>query len=286
MTRALAYANGAWEEVSGDPTVGPGREQAAPGNHDHYEARKAYARRAQDQFLGGGEIRWGIQNNLYWSERFICITTGQDPYTAVNGHYSIDMQTSGAITVVGGAPARNWQTYGIVLNTFETLWYILPFGSTNATLPGNYRLSGTSADFTPGPDWVIVATTDNEGIRICNGMRLSRYGNSTISPDTGWRAPTLLNGWVNYGDIWEPAGYRRMNGMVYLRGLIRAGTVQWNIPIFNLPYGFRPATDQHNPGAAYGQFAPLNISANGDVGQNSGSNGWLSLETSPFPAAV
>lgn len=55
---------------------------------------------------------------------------------------------------------------------------------------------------------------------------------------TGWTAPTLLNGWKNYGGSWEVAGFRKgADGIVSLKGLINSGTTQ---SVFVLPAGFRP----------------------------------------------
>ena len=294
MTRAFAYANGVWEQTTGyDLSLGPGKEMAAPGDHKR-PLQDNYVSHVHDEIIGGGEIRWGIQSNLFWSERFLAISSGAGGLYSANGHFSIDCLTStaGAIPVIAGAPARNWQDYGIVLNNGETLWYILPLGTTDAnpqlTRPANFRLAGVASDFQPGNDWVLVASVNDEDVRICNGMRLSRFGNSTISPDTGWRGVVFENGWRDYGAPWESTAYRRMNGMVYLRGLTIVGTAGWNIPAFTLPYGFRPLGDMHLPGAQHGQSSPINISANGVVGLNTlrVAGGWCSFDVPAFPAAV
>ncbi len=66
--------------------------------------------------------------------------------------------------------------------------------------------------------------------------------------DTGWVNVSLLNGWVVYDNLYGPSGYsglatapliRRKNGVVYLRGLIRSGTL--GTPVFQLPVGYRPS---------------------------------------------
>jgi hypothetical protein len=101
------------------------------------------------------------------------------------------------------------------------------------------------------------------------------------SPD--WIAPTLLNSWGNYGGIWETAGYRRVAGVVYIRGLVTGGAV--SSVIFNLPAGYRPSSDAHVPAMGQGSsFSPINIFANGNVTQNAGATGYISLRTIPFPA--
>lgn len=63
-----------------------------------------------------------------------------------------------------------------------------------------------------------------------------------LSTDWVYLTSPYSNGWVDYGSIYSPIGYRRTaEGLVMLRGLIKSGTVQTTI--FVLPTGFRP-----NPG--------------------------------------
>lgn len=63
--------------------------------------------------------------------------------------------------------------------------------------------------------------------------------------DTGWIAATLLNGWTNYGGGYAPAQYRRINGVVYLQGLLAPGTFTAQTPVVSaLPAGYRPAERQ------------------------------------------
>lgn len=101
-------------------------------------------------------------------------------------------------------------------------------------------------------------------------------------PDTGWIAPSLLNGWMDYGDIWEPAAYRRIGRIVYLRGLIKNGNV--GSTIFNLLDGFRPSTNTHSVTVGNGAVGIVNVMADGRVNHNQGSNAWFSLQIPPFVA--
>lgn len=56
-----------------------------------------------------------------------------------------------------------------------------------------------------------------------------------------WIAPTLLNGWLNYGNGYNNAGYYKDDlGIVHLRGLIKSGTLAQIV--FYLPVGYRPLT--------------------------------------------
>lgn len=110
--------------------------------------------------------------------------------------------------------------------------------------------------------------------------------------DTGWveASSLLVNGWVNYGSTWETCAYRRVNGVVYLRGLIRSGTTSsggGGIPyrFFTLPVGFRPGGASHTPIVSNGAWAIINIHPTGEVAPNTNcNNGWLSLANVSFPA--
>jgi hypothetical protein len=55
---------------------------------------------------------------------------------------------------------------------------------------------------------------------------------------SAWVAPTLLNGWTNYGGAYQVMQYRRVGDMIQLRGVIK-GTAT-NALAFTLPNGFRP----------------------------------------------
>ena len=54
-------------------------------------------------------------------------------------------------------------------------------------------------------------------------------------------APTLLSGWVNYGDGFAPVKYwKGPDNMVHIGGLIKNGVTSEGAVIFTLPSGFRP----------------------------------------------
>lgn len=61
--------------------------------------------------------------------------------------------------------------------------------------------------------------------------------------DTGWIALTLGAGWSNYGGGFSSANYRRKNGIVYLRGLVKNNDVTTGagLTVATLPPGYRPA---------------------------------------------
>lgn len=103
--------------------------------------------------------------------------------------------------------------------------------------------------------------------------------------DTGWAAPSLQNSWVNYGSTWEIAGYRKKNGFVQLRGLIKSGVVTSGTTLFTLPTGFRPLTDKHVICVSAQATCVLNIMATGIVKINAGASAtYISLADISFIA--
>lgn len=107
--------------------------------------------------------------------------------------------------------------------------------------------------------------------------------------DTGWIDMVLGNGWTNYGSTWETGQYRKTNGIVYLKGLIKPGTTTVGTVITTLPAGFRPVDDAHiDVGHSTGTAAVcrLNIMRNGDVKINAAdASSWWSLAAISFPVA-
>lgn len=80
--------------------------------------------------------------------------------------------------------------------------------------------------------------------QIIGGGRY-RFDGSTWADalgDTGWAAASLQNLWVNFGGGLADAAYRRIGGIVYLRGTIKDGSLTNGTLLFTLPAGFRPAS--------------------------------------------
>lgn len=74
------------------------------------------------------------------------------------------------------------------------------------------------------------------------------YNNTAVFPatgwmrdggDTGWLAPSMLNGWSSVAD--QAAQYRRVGNVLHMRGRIKGTS---NAVAFVLPVGFRPGTDR------------------------------------------
>lgn len=106
---------------------------------------------------------------------------------------------------------------------------------------------------------------------------------STIPIQESWQVPTLLNGWIDYGDVYNPTGYWKDSfGVVHLRGLVKSGTMNQNI--FVLPSGYRPQYKEiqfSNSDNAYGR---VDILTDGSVLPVVGNNLWISLDGITFRA--
>jgi hypothetical protein len=143
--------------------------------------RFTYSRRAQDAIMGGGNIIFDASANFSWSSRFIVIAQGNSATSSTNGYFDITMPAAAtAVNVAGGAAARNWTASGILLNGWEALWYVLPIGSGNASVPANFWVTSyTAAMNPPGADWILLAVRngDDGTLRVCNGLNLQTSSN-------------------------------------------------------------------------------------------------------------
>lgn len=98
-------------------------------------------------------------------------------------------------------------------------------------------------------------------------------------------APTLLNGWVNYGVGGATVGFFKDKfGIVHIKGLVKSGTTSTATVIFNLPGGYRPLEDQQFATVSEGVFGDGRVMAGGDVVFDHGTNVWFSLNNISFRA--
>lgn len=144
-----------------------------------------------------------------------------------------------------------------------------------------------------GPAGTVVA-----GVRIASHLGQPIVGDTVwvlITPDgdptvvwvvdaLGWTAPALLNSWVDYGGSFATAGYRKVAGVVYLKGLVKLGTIPSTV--FTLPAGFRPAGQRIFTTLANAVVARVDVDTFGNVVVDTaaGGNAWLSLDPITFPA--
>lgn len=134
---------------------------------------------------------------------------------------------------------------------------------------------------------VFTYRLDTGVLQVRKGGAWVPYRPPRGSVDT-WHAPSLLNGWVNYGSSFPPAGYTiTEDGWVHLRGLIKSGDV--TKVIFNLPAGYRPVFQHIFSVKITGKDAArLDVKTNGDLIGGAAadapvSTAWTSLDGVSFP---
>ena len=127
------------------------------------------------------------------------------------------------------------------------------------------------------------ATTGVEVGTIVNSTQLDLKANKA---QEAWIAPTLLNGWVNFGTGNVAASfYKDEFGVVHLRGLIKDGTTTANTTLFTLPVGYRPLLANYFVTADIDGFARLYVTDTGVVAvAGNAINGYLSLNQISFKA--
>jgi hypothetical protein len=104
---------------------------------------------------------------------------------------------------------------------------------------------------------------------------------SKLRPAEAWIAPTLLNGWVNFGNI-DAGYYRDATGTVRLHGWVKNGAVA--AAMFTLPTGYRPSGLVNVPCNASNGLGFLQIEPNGNVSLGIGSNVFVILDALSFRA--
>lgn len=105
----------------------------------------------------------------------------------------------------------------------------------------------------------------------------------TINDDSGWLTPTFLNSFTDYGGVYA-CRYRKLNGVVYIKGIVNHPGSTSTLTAFVLPAGYRPAVSGHliatmtNAGVKR-----LDVRKEGDVQITAPTNSWNSVDCS-FPA--
>lgn len=98
-----------------------------------------------------------------------------------------------------------------------------------------------------------------------------------------WQALTLVNGWVNYGDTWQTARYKKVGSIVSLQGLIKSGSM--GSFLAQLPEGFRPGGGklifavQTDTGQGR-----VDVQSDGNIVAQGGGNAYFSLSNVSFVA--
>jgi hypothetical protein len=167
---------------------------------------------------------------------------------------------------------------------FLDLFDLVTVSNYRAEINETYRV--TSIEHTIDPtSWTVDIGFAADGSVASPQLTPAPSTGSGAITDGTWITPVLVGGWINYGSTWEPAGYMRKGGVVYIRGFIKSGTATVGTTIFTLPVGYRPGSDTHFDIVSNGLHGVLNVFADGRVVTNvSISATWVSLRGLIFPA--
>jgi hypothetical protein len=131
----------------------------------------------------------------------------------------------------------------------------------------------------------IGTTAPASTLEVAGNVTISNGG--TIKHEA-WTTSTFTNSWLDYGSTGDlgygpTAYYRGTDGLVRLRGLIRAGS--FDVCAFTLPSGYRPSKIRLMTVMSGGGACRLDINPTGCVVPRAGSsNSWLSLDGVAFRA--
>ncbi|MCP1307783.1 hypothetical protein [Paenibacillus tyrfis] len=225
------------------------------------------------------------------------------------GYAAINVKGSPNYSDLGALNKRNSKILVIFKNSRIDGNWTQKAGGGN----GNYYVDTPIANFDPAAAYTVTYLALDQYTLSCNipSLEATHPSNMKSAVDTlaagqsdmaarvgaleitraqrvqpQWIKPTLLNGWVNYGDgAYTDAGYFKDEfGIVHIRGLVKNG--QLNASIFMLPLGYRPARAMVIPVATDGNgqliLGRLTIDFNGSVYHTLGGTGWFSLDGISF----
>jgi hypothetical protein len=126
---------------------------------------------------GGGTIFFSGSSYLSWSQRFIVMQAGsRNTNFAIAGYFDINMPAAGTVVIgLGGAADRLADATGIQINAWESLYYVLPINSNNASIATNFRIVQYTANYDIPAHWVRIATRSGDGnsyLYLNNGIVL------------------------------------------------------------------------------------------------------------------
>lgn len=164
---------------------------------------------------GGGTISVDVSGYVNWSARFIIIANSRGTNFATNGYFDITVPAAGStITGVGGAGNVTTTAAGIPLSAWQAIYYILPLGGTNSSVPGNFRIATYTADLDVPYNWVLLCLKNGDdslfyfpnGLNFAAGQSGSytnrifnslTVGNAAIGSSGEIRATNSITSWYS-----------------------------------------------------------------------------------------
>ena len=138
----------------------------------------------QNVLSGGGTKLWNSTTQLFsWSNRFICLTAGQQ-ILCPSGYWDIIMPTTGNALVNNNSTTwatRPFTATGIQLNNWEALYYILPIGLSNAPIATNYRIVTYTNNARVPSHWILVAVRNSDNNTLLLGTKQIMTSANTLT---------------------------------------------------------------------------------------------------------
>lgn len=94
-------------------------------------------------------------------------------------------------------------------------------------------------------------------------------------------APSFNTGWGNYGYGEQPAQYKKVGDLVFLRGLVTRSSGS-QTTIFTLPSGYRPSAYTRFAQPSDTGYGRIDVGTYGDVVFAAGGTGWICLDRIVF----
>jgi hypothetical protein len=222
---------------SAEPTQMPNGEPLVGGaiwvdpDATGFQSQEAFSRLGQRTLRGGGR-RIVSTGGVAWTQRFYVAGAGRNAAHASDGYFNIVMPPIGTvINKIGGAAAtatvtadgsyQNTAGRYIPLAAGETLWWNPPMGSVGTTL-GEFIITRwpITADYDVPETWVHVVSA-NIDYPVSDGCS-HEWGDGR--EQSYWTDAALQAPWSNYGAGHAKAGWKKENGWVMWKGLVKGGS--------------------------------------------------------------
>lgn len=198
----------------------------------------------------------------------------------------------GGSSLIPSAPLPGLVGVNIYAQLSDLLSKVLTLANTNPYTPTadyhpatlRYVLDAINAAITSGSSTAIIKTGTSFPATPTSGQmffktdenRLYVYAGSiwvgfAKKQQENWIAPTLLNGWINFGSPQSTAAYYKDDfGIVHLKGVLKSGSIGFSL--FNLPVGYRPSEYINFAVISNNAIGKVAITPTGDVNSSVGSN--------------
>jgi hypothetical protein len=120
------------------------------------------------------------------------------------------------------------------------------------------------SDFIPIPELPVFEEKSRWDLFNAFRDTLIKLVKITDQTEDIWTRMNLLNGWQHYGTPYGEAGYRKVDNIIYLTGVLLGTDV--DTIAYNLPQNFRPATTRYFPvGTDNDSIGHVTIDRNGNL---------------------